>query len=201
MTITAGDHICGLYTGLQERDEVLLPYLRRGLLAGDKCICVVDATEPEVVLGRIGEGIDARACADSHQLDLVRASDTYLRSGQFSTPEMIGFWKAAISAVMNGGRFDLVRAVGEMTWSLRDVPGVEDVIGFEAELNRLLPLFPQVILCLYDLERFGGGMLVDLLSTHPKLLLGGIIMENPYYLSPDEFLAERREADHVSEAG
>jgi hypothetical protein len=200
MTASAGDHICGLYTGLRERDEILLPYLRRGLLAGDKCICVVDATEPSVVLGGIGADINARACADSHQLDIVRASDTYLRSGRFSVPEMIGFWKGAISAVMNAGRFDLVRAVGEMTWSLRDVPGVDDLIGFESELNRLLPLYPQVILCLYDLERFGGGVLVDLLRTHPKLLLGGIIMENPYYLSPDEFLAERK-AIHAAETG
>jgi hypothetical protein len=35
-------------------------------------------------------------------------------------------------------------------------------------------------------------MLVDLVKTHPKLLLGGVVIDNPYALSPDEFLATRR---------
>jgi hypothetical protein len=43
----------------------------------------------------------------------------------------------------------------------------------------------------YDLDAFGGGILVDLMKTHPKLLLGGMLLENPHALSPDEFLAER----------
>jgi hypothetical protein len=177
---------------LRERDEILLPYLRRGLTDGDKCICVVDATEPSAVLASIGG--DAQARAASHQLDLLRASDTYLRSGRFSTPDMIGFWKAAISGVMNGGQFSLVRAVGEMTWSLQDVPGAEDVIVFESELNRLLPLYPQVILCLYDVELFGAEVLMALLKTHAKLLMGGLIIENPYFVSPDAYLADKGES-------
>jgi hypothetical protein len=35
-------------------------------------------------------------------------------------------------------------------------------------------------------------MLVDLLRTHPKLLIGGLVIDNPHYLSPEEFLAARR---------
>jgi hypothetical protein len=40
---------------------------------------------------------------------------------------------------------------------------------------------------MYDLERFGGGVVVDLLKTHPKLLLGGVLIDNPHALTPDEF--------------
>jgi hypothetical protein len=49
-----------------------------------------------------------------------------------------------------------------------------------------------VFLCLYELDRFGGDVLVDVLKTHPKVLFGGMILDNPYYLAPDEFLAARR---------
>jgi hypothetical protein len=35
-------------------------------------------------------------------------------------------------------------------------------------------------------------MMVDLIKTHPKLLLGGLLIDNPHYLSPDEFRATRR---------
>ena len=47
-------------------------------------------------------------------------------------------------------------------------------------------------MCLYDLEHYGGEILVDILKTHPKVLMGGTVLENLYYLEPDEFLASRQ---------
>ncbi|MDQ1431037.1 MAG: hypothetical protein QOF40_1639 [Actinomycetota bacterium] len=109
----------------------------------------------------------------------------YLRSGSFSPAEIVSSWKAAISEAMYDGRFDIVRAVE--TWSLQDVvPPLRELLALESEMNRYLPLYPQVILCLYDLERFGGGVVVDLLKTHPRILMGGMVIENPYCLTPDE---------------
>jgi hypothetical protein len=35
---------------------------------------------------------------------------------------------------------------------------------------------------------------MNVLKTHPKVLLGGQVFENPYYLSPDRYLAESRGA-------
>jgi hypothetical protein len=80
---------------------------------------------------------------------------------------------------------------GEAGWLLEGPPVAEEFIDFESQLNNSAPRYPQVILCLYDLERFGGGMLVDILKTHKKLLLGGLVVENPHYLTPDEFRATR----------
>jgi hypothetical protein len=57
-------------------------------------------------------------------------------------------------------------------------------------MNRYLPLYPQVILCLYDLHRFGGGIVVDLLRTHPLVLVGGMLVKNPYFATPDQLLTE-----------
>jgi hypothetical protein len=48
-----------------------------------------------------------------------------------------------------------------------------------------------VILCLYALDSFSGELLVDVLKTHPKVLLAGMVLDNPYYLEPAEFLASR----------
>ena len=182
--VPPGTHICGLYRGAAERDAILVAFLNAGLAAGDKCICVIDAGEPSEIIAELA----ARERADDKQLDVIRASDMHLRSGRFSPDETIGCWKAAISEVMYDGRFDLVRAVE--TWSLRDVvPDARELVALDSEMNRFLPLFPQVILCLYDLERFGGDSVVDLLRTHPKVLVGKMVLENPYYLGPDEFLA------------
>jgi hypothetical protein len=75
-----------------------------------------------------------------------------------------------------------------MTWALRDAPGVEHLVGYESELNRVTCSSPVVVLCLYDLDRFGGEVVVNVVKTHPQVLIQGILVENPYYVGPDEFL-------------
>ncbi|MDG4667218.1 MEDS domain-containing protein [Mycobacterium sp. 236(2023)] len=187
-----GDHICGLYSTLLQRDQILLPFLEAGLAAGDKCICVVDGSDPKEVLAALDSRVPAAKMAADKQLDVIRARDMYLRSGGFSADEVISTWKAAMSDVMYDGRFDAVRAVE--AWSRRDVvPDMDELMVLENEMNRFLPLFPQVVVCLYDIDRFGGGIVVNLLKTHPRMLIGGMLVENPYCISPDEFLhrAER----------
>jgi hypothetical protein len=185
-----GDHVCAFYFGVEERDQVLLPYLRAGLVAGDTCICVVDATEPDAVLEKIGGGIDVAGCVASRQLDVRPTSKAYLRNGRFSTEEMIQFFEDfVIAATKDGGG---ARIAGEGAWAADEPPAAEELIEYESELNRLMTTYPQMILCLYDLARLGGGMVVDLLKTHPKILLGGLVLENPHYLTPDELRALRR---------
>ena len=188
--VRPGDHICAVYADDRQRDEIVAPFLEAGLRAGNKCICVVDAVDPREVIDSLDRDVDAEARADTKQLEVVRAADAYLRSGRFSAAETVGFWKSAISDVMYDGRFDAVRAVE--TWSLRDVvPETGELMALEAEMNQFLPLYPQVILCMYDLWRFGGGIVVDLLRTHPKVLLGGMVIENPHFLPPEVVLAGR----------
>jgi hypothetical protein len=66
---------------------------------------------------------------------------------------------------------------------------MQELLLLESEMNRYLPLYPQVVVCLYDIERFGAGIIVNLLKTHPRMLIGQMLIENPYYLTPDELLA------------
>ena len=191
--LSPGDHVCAFYRGLQEHDEILIPYLRAGIQAGDKCVCIVDTADPSTVLAVLSDEIDdVDGCVDRDQLEVRSSTDAYLRSGRFSTGAMLNFWQESATAALVDGPFDFSRSVGEMTWALRDVPGVEELMGYESELNRFLPQYPQVILCLYDLHRFSGEVLVDLLKTHPRVLLFGRVLDNPNYLEPDEFLASRQ---------
>ncbi len=192
VTITPGDHICAFYRGSAERDEVLVPYLREALLAGDKCICVMDDPDTEKVVKPLAEDVDVDRSMSTGQFDLMRSDATYLSGGYFAIKEMLDFWEQGVGGAVKKEGFSFVRAVGEMTWALRDLPGVEQLVSYEARLNRFLPLYPQVILCLYDLERFSNGhVLLELLRTHPKVLLSGELLDNPWYTEPDQYLAVR----------
>ena len=178
-----------MFSGEEERDQILIPFLQAGLASGDKCICVIDGTAPAQIVSTLGPGGKAAALTDGKQLEVIGASEMYLRSGRFSADEVIGAWKAAISDAMYAGQFNVVRAVE--TWSRRDViPDMNELLTLESEMNRYLPLYPQIVMCLYDVDQFGSGTLVNLVMTHARMLVGGMVIENPYYLTPDEVLAK-----------
>ena len=35
-------------------------------------------------------------------------------------------------------------------------------------------------------------MVIDIMRTHPMVIIGGVLQENPFYVPPDQFLAELR---------
>jgi hypothetical protein len=188
--LTPGDHICAIYLGQAERDDIVLPYLRAGLAAGDKVICIIDSSPLGEMISGIGDEGEVRSYIDSQQLQLLTANDAYLRTLPFSTDAMLGFWEDAVGSAVTGGSYSFARASGEMPFEMRLLPGRSEFFRYEGALNRFAPRFPQTILCLYDLARFGGGILVDLLRTHPKLLMGGLVLENPHYRPPDDLAAQ-----------
>ena len=42
---------------------------------------------------------------------------------------------------------------------------------------------PGVFMCMYDVNRFGVGMLVEVLKTHPRVLLDRAVLDNPHYVA------------------
>jgi PAS domain S-box-containing protein len=42
-------------------------------------------------------------------------------------------------------------------------------------------------------------MIVDIVRTHPVVLVDGVLRENPFYVPPDRFLAELRSRSHVAD--
>lgn len=189
--IAQGDHVCALYHGLAERDDVLLPYLQAGLAAGEKCIYVIDERNPSSVVGGLPAGTADGPVQAKTQLEVFTSDRAGMRKGAFDTDLMLELWHEAVSSALNDGGFSFVRGVGEMSWALGQEPRVDELMVFESRINRFAVQFPQVLLCLYDLWRFSGEMIIDAVKTHPKVVVSGMVVENPYYLEPDEFLASR----------
>lgn len=197
VNLAPGDHICAFYRGSVERDAILVPYLREGLRAGDKCICVTDDPIDDGLIRALAAERTTDPDLACGYLEPLHSGSTYLLDGFFAIERMIGFWESAVGGAVEREGFGFVRAVGEMTWALRGLPGAEDLLAYEARLNDFLPRYPQVVLCLYDLGRFSdGAILVEILRTHPAVLISGQLMDNPWYIEPDAYLAR-----HTSAAG
>ena len=187
--LTPGSHVCAFYRGDSDRDRLLNGYLGAGLTAGDKCICVVDSAITAARLRALPQS-GAEPGPDG-QLDIHLPETTYLAGGEFTTSDMLTFWtESMVKAEVEG--YSFYRLVGEMTWALRDAPGVEHLVSYESELNRVTSSYPVVVLCLYDLDLFSGEVVINVVKTHPQVLVQGVLVENPYYLAPDEFLRSAR---------
>lgn len=185
--VSQGTHLCALYSGPVERDELLYPFLREGMREGDKCLCLIDNTEPASVREEV-EGRPKNHRGGSGQLDVDRASDVYLRSGRFSVDYMTSFLSTSLADTANSD-FPVLRAAGEMSWVLPQPEGADEFFVYESAVNKVVEGTSALFMCMYDLERFGVSMLVDVLKTHPKVLLGGAVLDNPHYLTPTEYLA------------
>lgn len=180
--IGAGDHVCAFHRSGKGAD-VLLPYVRAGVAAGDRCICLVDAAESQTLQTLTGK-LDTEFAGT----EIWTPSESYLRDGDFRLPRMMSFWEERVGSAIDTGGFEFVRSVGNMSWALDTKTEAHELVAYESELNRFLPRYPQVMLCLYDLDQFNGEVLIGILETHPLVLLAGMVMENPYYIEPDQIL-------------
>jgi hypothetical protein len=80
-----------------------------------------------------------------------------------------------------------------MEWALLNKPGVNNLVEYEARLNYVLPKYNDPVICTYDLTKFPASLVMDIMRTHPVVVIGGILQENPFYVPPDQFLREIRE--------
>jgi DNA-binding CsgD family transcriptional regulator len=197
--VPPGTHLCALYSGPAERDRLLLPFLQEGMQDGHKCLCLVDDVEPATVRHQVeaveNNANNARPRREG-QLDVDQASSVYLRSGEFSVDHMTSFLAASLSEAAEEN-FPLLRAAGEMSWVLPKPVGADEFFVYESAVNDVVADAPAVFMCLYDLQQFSAQMLIDVLQTHPLVLLDNTVIENSHYRTPEEFLASRTPPDRT----
>jgi hypothetical protein len=101
---------------------------------------------------------------------------------------MLSFWAdwGEDTFTHKGHRFG--RAVSDISWAedLFPSPVLDDYLGYEVLATRYARMYPQVALCLFDLEKFRGDVILPVLKVHPKVFFGGVLIENPYYVDPED---------------
>ena len=186
-------HVCGFFRTPEEAYEMLLPFMKEGIDRGERGFYLVDSDRRAEHIRRLEQiGIDAANAERSGQLE-VRGWDTaQFRSGYFDQHAMLALLEGALLDGRARG-FKQTRLVGHMEWANKDVPGVENLLEFETRVNYMSARNDDPLICTYDLASFGAGLIVDILRTHPYVIIGGILQQNPFFVPPDEMLRELRE--------
>lgn len=181
-------HACGFFDSREEQYQIMLPYINEGLEEGDRVINILERALHSDHCDCLSKaGISVQEKLESHQLEVLATEDTYLKNGGFETEKMLRLLEDALIEARNEG-YESVRACGEMTWALKDVPGTDELIEYESRLNLITPNYGCSLVCMYDFNRFSGKAIIDIIKTHPYIILNGKIDKNPHYIPPQEFL-------------
>ena len=186
-------HVCAFFNSDEEEYRVLLPFIKDGFERGDKAVHVVNPEQRDDHLQRLAAaGIDTNATEQSGQFELRTNTEAYLRDGRFDQDRMLEVFKQVASENAKG-RFPLNRIVCRMDWVADHGPYIDDVVEFESRVNDIWSRHDDAVICTYHLGKFGGETVIDILRTHPMVIIGGILQQNPFFVPPQEFVREIRE--------
>lgn len=186
-------HVCAFFNSDDEEYRVLLPFIKDGFDCGHKGVHVVNPDQQQDHLQRLAAvGIDTYAAEQRRQFELRANTDTYIRNGRFDQERMLDVFEQLASGNATHG-FPLSRIVCRMDWAATSQLFVDDVIEFESRVNDVWRRHDDVVICTYRLGQFGGESVIDIMRTHPMVIIGGILQQNPFYVPPEQFLPELRE--------
>ncbi|HEX4709196.1 MEDS domain-containing protein [Phenylobacterium sp.] len=186
-------HICAFFNSADEEHRVLGSFIKEGFERGDKACHLVDPDLREDHLRRLADaGIEVAQAMDSGQLELRRWQDAYLSGDRFDQDAMLALIEEVLQSGAASG-YPLTRLVAHMEWALRDNPGVGDLVEYETRLNYVLPKYDDPVICTYDLSKFSASVVMDVMRTHPVVIIGEVLHENPFFVPPDQLLLELRE--------
>jgi hypothetical protein len=186
-------HICAFFNSLDEQHRVLRSFVIDGLDQGERVVQIVDPALREEHLKRFREaGVDVDRVTGSGQLDVRLWLGVYLHGGRFDQDAALSSVEELLWSGTAAG-YPRTRLLGQVEWALLEGGSVDDLLEYETRINEVIHKYDQPAICAYDLSRFRASVVVDIMRTHPVVIIGGVMQENPYYVPPDEFLLEIRE--------
>jgi hypothetical protein len=191
--LTDSRHVCAFFNSEEEEYRVLLPFIKDGFESGQKAVHVVNPDQCDNHLERLATaGIDCSAARETGQFELRTNTETYLKDGHFDQDRMLAAFEQLASGDGQAG-FPFSRILCRMDWAVENGSNIENVVEFESRVNDVWRRHDDVVVCTYHLSKFGGDAIIDIMRTHPMVIIGGILQQNPFFVPPEEFLPEVRQ--------
>jgi len=188
-TLTNYNHICAFFHTREERNKIVMPFFKDGYDQGEKIFHIVETGRRDAHLEECkAAGMDTDRALASGQMEVHTWQETYLKDGYFDGQRMLSMIETALQSFHQ--TYPRSRLMGTMEWALGTEPGIDGLVEYEARVNYVLPKFPDPVICAYDLSKHSGRVIMDVLRTHPMIIINGVLQENPLFVPPDQFLAE-----------
>lgn len=183
-------HVCLIYENEEQRQKIVSEYLAAGIKRGELVRYFTDETTPDKIRSWLLElGVELSEAEKTGSFCISKAENAYCPDGQFEPQKMIDGSILRYDQAKKAG-YSGTRASGEMSWALKDIPGSNQLLEYEVLLNTVTSSFPHSGMCQYDARLFDGATLYNVLKVHPYMIAQGQVVRNPFYIRPEEFLAE-----------
>jgi DcmR-like sensory protein len=194
VNLAGRNHVCAFFNTIDEEHRVLGSFYKDGLDRGEKAAHIVDPANREEHLKRLAEaGIHVQEMMDTGQLEVLPWTDAYVRDHRFDQDAMLATVEKLIQSGAAAG-YPLTRLAGHhMDWLFLDKPATYNLVEYEAKLNHVLSRYNDPVICNYNPSKFGATVAMDIMRTHPLVIIGGLLRENPFFVPPEQFLDEMRE--------
>lgn len=194
VNFTGQNHVCAFFNTMDEEHRVLGSFYKGGFERGEKATHIVDSENREAYLKRLTDaGIKVQELMHTGQLEVLPWTDMYVRDHRFDQDAMLASVEDLIQSGAASG-YSRTRLVGHhMDWLFLDKPAVKNLVEYEARLNHVLSKYNGLVICNYDLSKVSASVAMDIMRTHPLVIIGGLLRENPFFVPPDQLLEEMRE--------
>jgi dienelactone hydrolase len=184
-TALCGKHHIGvLFHSADEKYEALLPFIKEAFDLGHEAIHVVDPNLRNDHRRRLTHaGIDIARSEQSGQFELHDWTGLYLCDGRFDKDRVLASVRSLVETSRQQG-YGKIHAIGNMGWALQAHTSMDDLMEYEARVNQIWPDDGGAAFCAYDLAKFNGATIVNVIRTHPLIMIDGAIHENPHYVPP-----------------
>jgi len=177
-------HACAFVTGAEEEEAVIDPFFFEGMRHGEKAVYIVDPDKRPAHHERLSAG-----CPAHNLLEVTTWNEAHLKGGSFDQGRMMSALDEMLKEHAATGKPPM-RLVGQMDWVFSSPPGIEQLVSYEASVNELLNRGKTPTVCVYDLRKLKGSLMMDLLRAHPLTVVNGVLYENPFYTPATELLRE-----------
>lgn len=180
-------HICAFFDSEDQQYDVLLPYFQEGLDNGEQVVSILNRDRHPDHFARLhAAGMPVDEVIAAERLKVMASDETYTNGGTFAVESMFALLARTLQDAQ--GQFGFVRTCGDMEWALASLSSTDGLMEYEARVNALLPQYDCTLMCIYDVNRFSGRTIMDVLSTHSHVILGGEVHENHYFMDPLDYL-------------
>jgi DcmR-like sensory protein len=188
------NHVCAFFNTIDEEHRVLGSFYKDGLDRGEKAAHIADPANRKEHLKRLAEaGIHVQDMMETGQLEVLPWTDAYVRDHRFDQDAMLATVEKLIQSGAAAG-YPLTRLAGHhMDWLFHDKPATYNLVEYEARLNHVLSKYNDPVISNYNPSKFGATVAMDIMRTHPLVIIGGLLRENPFFVPPEQFLDEMRE--------
>jgi hypothetical protein len=171
------DHLCVLYRGPSQRHRLMLAFISGGLNHNEPSLCIGSGQDiSEVTSVLAGRSFDGA-------LLQVAESDRWLpATGRFDVRKVIDVLDRWFATTFETRGRDSARAITDMTWaaSLARPPSLRELARFGRYVTKWVRTRRTIGVSMYDLDAFGGALVLEMVGTHSQLWIWGTEVDDPY---------------------